>query len=63
MCKKLERRGANRRVHTKVFLIVGGFVQVLTSTSVAKDGEEGSLHDRVKDKFTLESGAEEAMIL
>ena len=37
--------------------IVGGFMQGLASISAAKDDEEGSLHDRVKDKFMLESGA------
>ena len=56
-------RGASGRVHTKVFLIVEGFVQGLASTSATGDDEEGLDHDNVKNKFTLEGGAQEAMIL
>ena len=58
-----KRKGASGRVNTKVFLIMGGFVQGLASTSAAKDDEEGSLHDKFKDWFLLEGGIEEAAIL
>ena len=59
----LERGGSNGRVHTNIFLIMGGFVQGFTPIGIVKNDEEGSLHDRAKDKFTLEGGAEEATIL
>ena len=64
MCKKhFKKRRSQWRVHIEIFLIVGGFVQVFTSTSAAKDNKEGLLHKKAKDKFTLEGEAEEDTIL
>ena len=58
-----KRRGASERGYTKIFLIVGGFLQGFTSTGAAKNYEEGLLHDSAKDKSTLDGGAEEVVIL
>ena len=42
-------RGPYRGVQIEVFLIMGGFVQGLASTSVIENDEEGFLHDTIED--------------